>query len=79
VSADSAALSLTGTSLRAALDSAAIGEAIYALATEIYPICRSITGEGVRETLRVLTQHAPIVQHEVATGTPVLDWTVPKE
>ena len=79
MSADSAALSLTGASLKAALDSAAIGEAIYALASEIYPICRSITGEGVRETLRALSKHAPIVQHEVATGTPVLDWTVPKE
>lgn len=79
MSADSAAQSVTGTSLKAALDSPGIGEAIYALASEIYPICRSITGEGVRETLRVLTKHAPIVQHEVATGTPVLDWTVPKE
>lgn len=79
MSADSAAQSVTGTSLKAALDRPGIGEAIYKLASEIYPICRSITGEGVRETLRVLSQHAPIIQHEVATGTPVLDWTVPKE
>jgi aminopeptidase-like protein len=79
VSADSAAQSVTGASLKAALDSPGIGDAIYALASEIYPICRSITGEGVRETLSILSKHASIVQHEVTTGTPVLDWIVPKE
>jgi len=79
VSGDGAARSVTGASLKAALDRPAIGDAIYALASEIYPICRSITGDGVRDTLRILSKHAPIVQHEVPTGTPVLDWTVPKE
>lgn len=45
----------------------------------LYPICRSITGEGIRKTLRVVQQHVPIELHDVATGTPVFDWTVPKE
>jgi aminopeptidase-like protein len=66
-------------SLAADLDDAEIGEEIYALAGEIYPICRSITGEGVRETLRVLAQHMQLTLHEVPTGTPVFDWTIPKE
>lgn len=56
-----------------------IGEAIYALAARIFPICRSITGDGVRETLRHLSEHIPLTVHEVPTGTPVLDWTIPRE
>ena len=44
---------------------------------DLYPICRSITGNGFRETLRRLP--IPLEFHEVPTGTPVLDWTVPKE
>ncbi len=46
---------------------------------ELFPICRSITGDGVRETLRIVGERIPIVQHEVPSGTRVLDWTVPKE
>jgi len=46
---------------------------------ELYPICRSITGEGTRETLRRVTNHIPIEIHEVPSGTPAFDWTVPKE
>ncbi len=61
------------------LNSANIGDDIYALAAEIYPICRSITGEGVRETLRRLSAHVDLTVHEVPTGTEVLDWTVPRE
>jgi aminopeptidase-like protein len=79
VSGDGAARSVTGASIAAALDSPSIGEEIYALAAELYPICRSITGPGVRETLSILQKHAALTQHEVPTGTPVLDWTVPKE
>jgi aminopeptidase-like protein len=63
----------------AALESLAIGEAIYALAADIFPICRSITGDGVRETLSRLSAFVPLTVHEVPTGTPVLDWTVPRE
>jgi aminopeptidase-like protein len=57
----------------------AIGKEIYALAADIFPICRSITGSGVRQTLEVLSRHVPIKRHEIPTGTVVLDWTVPKE
>lgn len=60
-------------------DPADIGEAIYGLAADIYPLCRSITGDGVRETLRRLDRHVPLVVHEVPTGTRVFDWTVPRE
>jgi aminopeptidase-like protein len=55
------------------------GELIYSLAERLYPICRSITGNGVRETLRIVQEHIPLEIHEVPTGTPVLDWTIPKE
>ena len=55
------------------------GEAMHALVAELYPICRSITGEGLRETLRRLQRLVPLELHEVPSGTQVLDWTVPKE
>jgi aminopeptidase-like protein len=55
------------------------GAAMHALIQELYPICRSITGDGFRESLRRLGDLVPITPTEVATGTPVLDWTVPKE
>ena len=47
--------------------------------TELFPICRSITGDGVRETLRIIQTHIPLTMHEIASGTPVLDWTIPSE
>jgi aminopeptidase-like protein len=56
-----------------------VGIRIYALAARLFPICRSITGDGVRETLQVLGQHIDLTQYEIPTGTPVLDWTVPQE
>lgn len=55
------------------------GAAMYALAQELYPICRSITGDGVRATLDRIGAELPIDVHEVPTGTPVFDWTVPRE
>jgi aminopeptidase-like protein len=55
------------------------GQLAYALVQELYPICRSITGDGVRKTLEILSRHVPIKVHEVPSGTQVLDWTVPKE
>lgn len=61
------------------LDSPTVGEEIYRLASEIFPICRSITGDGVRETLRCLARHVDLVVHEVPTGTHMFDWTVPRE
>jgi aminopeptidase-like protein len=56
-----------------------IGQEIFDLIADLYPIPRSITGDGVRQTLSVLEQFIPLQQHEVPSGTPVLDWTVPKE
>jgi len=61
------------------LDTQAVGDAMQGLMAELYPICRSITGDGVRATLRRLQQEIPLTVHEVPTGTQVFDWTVPKE
>jgi aminopeptidase-like protein len=58
---------------------ARLGEEMLALVRELYPICRSITGDGVRETLRILSRVAPLEIREVPTGTQVLDWSVPRE
>lgn len=64
---------------REAVGAAALGQRLYDLAAAIYPICRSLTGQGVRETLAILGRHVPFTVHEVPTGTPILDWTVPRE
>ncbi len=56
-----------------------IGQNMYQLITELYPICRSITGDGFRETLNIIKRYIPLEVHEVPTGTEVYDWTVPKE
>lgn len=57
-----------------------IGQRMYALCDRLFPICRSITGDGVRETLGILQDIVPdMTIHEVPTGTQVFDWTVPKE
>jgi len=56
-----------------------LGRQIYDFIAEIYPICRSITGDGVRQTLSVIERLIEIERYEVPTGTAVLDWTVPKE
>jgi aminopeptidase-like protein len=56
-----------------------VGKGMHGLISDLYPICRSITGEGVRETLGVLQQYIPLSIHEVPTGTAVFDWDVPKE
>ncbi|MBT9310887.1 DUF4910 domain-containing protein [Leptothoe kymatousa TAU-MAC 1615] len=74
---DTASLGLDTASL--GLDAASLGSAMYDLITELYPICRSITGDGVRKSLKILQQHIPLEIHEVPSGTPVFDWTVPKE
>lgn len=55
------------------------GREAYALIERLYPICRSITGDGVRRTLDILGEHIALERHEVPTGTPVFDWTVPQE
>jgi len=56
-----------------------IGEEMHRLIADLYPICRSITGDGIRETLRRLQALIPTTAHEVPSGTQVLDWTVPNE
>ena len=61
------------------LDTENIGTKLYECAADLYPLCRSLTGDGVRETLRRLQQLVPLTLHEVTTGTAVFDWTVPKE
>ena len=49
------------------------GAAMHALIARLYPICRSITGAGVRETLRILQEYVPLTVREVPSGTPVFD------
>ena len=55
------------------------GRAMMALAEELFPICRSITGSGVRKSLEILRRFIPLQVHEVPSATEVLDWTVPRE
>lgn len=55
------------------------GEALHAFIAELFPLCRSITGPGLRETLLRIGRRIPLSIHEVPSGTPVLDWTVPDE
>jgi len=52
---------------------------MYELIEELYPICRSITGNGVRRTLDRIGSIVPLEVHEVPTGTQVFDWTIPRE
>ena len=56
-----------------------IGGTAQALLERLFPICRSITGDGVRTTLAVLQEHAPWQIEEYRSGTRVYDWTVPRE
>ena len=60
-------------------DAAEIGQELYRFAGELFPICRSITGDGVRRTLALIQGEVPLRITEVPTGTVVFDWTVPKE
>jgi aminopeptidase-like protein len=61
------------------IDVRAEGEIAYALIERLYPICRSITGNGVRRSLRLLRETIPLALREVISDTPVFDWTVPDE
>jgi len=56
-----------------------IGVEMYQTISALYPFCRSITGNGTRETIKHIGTHIPIDVHEVASGTKVFDWTVPRE
>lgn len=56
------------------------GQAIYNLAMQLWPLNRSITGDGVRKTLRLIQQLLPeLTIHEIPSGTPCFDWVVPNE
>ncbi len=57
----------------------AIGEELYGLMAELYPICRSLTGDGVRETFAILQREIPLETTEVPSGTRIFDWTLPRE
>src|SRR5690242_17329516 len=52
---------------------------MHRFASELYPVCRSITGDSVRHTLAAVRERIPLEIHEVPSGTPVFDWTVPRE
>lgn len=56
------------------------GQKMYQLIERLFPVCRSITGDGVRETLSILKEYIPdLTIHEVPSGTRVFDWVIPKE
>jgi aminopeptidase-like protein len=56
-----------------------IGQKMHELVRQLYPICRSITGNGVRKTLDIVSTIIPVDRYEIPTGTQVFDWDVPKE
>ena len=51
-----------------------VGTKLHAFATQLYPICRSITGDGVRATLKLIRKHIPLQVQEVPSGSQVFDW-----
>jgi aminopeptidase-like protein len=70
---------MSSSATQSTADRTGIGVELHRLIADLYPICRSITGEGLRETLRALERLVPLTLREVPTGTQVFDWTVPKE
>ncbi len=56
-----------------------VGRQMYELMSDLYPICRSITGDGMRQSLQVIQQYIPLEVHEIPSGTKIFDWTVPLE
>lgn len=60
-------------------DSYTTAQSMYDLMAKLFPICRSITGDGVRHTLKIINEHIDLTLHEVKTGTKAFDWVVPKE
>jgi aminopeptidase-like protein len=70
---------MAGPATRVAPSTQSIGAETYELVEELYPIFRSLTGDGVRETLARVARHVPFQIVEVPTGTRVYDWVIPKE
>ena len=64
---------------RAGAQSTPTGSAMHSLVEELYPICRSITGDGVRQTLAIIGKQIPVSTTEIPSGTPAFDWVVPRE
>lgn len=64
---------------RSVMSTMTVGDELHALVARLYPICRSLTGPGVRQTLAILQERLPLEIHEVSTGTRAFDWTVPQE
>jgi aminopeptidase-like protein len=56
-----------------------IGGELHDLIRELFPLMRSITGDGLRQTLATIGERVPLETTEVPTGTPVLDWKIPQE
>ena len=61
------------------INSTELGQEMHRLIGRLYPICRSLTGDGVRDTLAILQEYVPLQVRTVASGTSVFDWTIPKE
>jgi aminopeptidase-like protein len=60
-------------------DAQSEGAELYESVSTLYPICRSITGDGLRRSLRTLGKYVPLSLNEVASGRRVFDWLVPNE
>ena len=56
-----------------------LGNKMHCLMQNIFPICRSITGDGVRETLKIIKEYIPLKIYEIPSGTKVFDWVIPDE
>ena len=57
-----------------------IGNKMYRWAKDLFPVCRSITGDGVRETLNYISENiTPLTMHSISSGTKVFDWVIPNE
>jgi len=61
------------------IDEKDLGEHIHALVRRLYPICRSITGDGLRKTLRIINSYAALEIREVPSGSRAYDWQIPRE
>ena len=64
---------------RSATSEARLGRRMHDLMGELYPFHRAITGDGVRDTLRLLSRELPLEIHEVPSGERVFDWETPPE